>query len=497
MAIRAALGAGRGRLIRQLATESLALAIAGGVLGLLVAMWGVDLLPSVLEARLPRADGIRIDTRVVAFALGTTALAALLFGLAPALQTGVRPSASLKEGARGVAGSVRGRRLRAAIVAGEIALAMIVMVGAGLLVRSFTALTARDVGFVPDNVVTFNVQMVVLPDETARANAAEQLIERIGALPRIEAAGGATGFPTVTPQRGTHFEIEGRQLTPDEAGAFFIAATPGYFMALRTPVLRGRAFDESDRSGGQPVVLINRVLAQRLFADQDPVGRRVRLVNPEQSPEWRTIVGVVGDIQYRGLAEDLEPTIYTPFAQTPFLWLYVMVRSSGEPDALLASLRTVVPGVDPKLTAANVRLVEDVLASSAAEPRFNMLLVSGFALLALVLAAVGIAGVIAYSVAQRTHEIGVRMALGAATRDVIRLVLRDGLGMALAGVALGLTGAALVTRLMRTMLFGVGERDPLTFAAGAFVLLLVALLACYVPARRALRVDPMIALRTE
>ena len=275
----------------------------------------------------------------------------------------------------------------------------------------------------------------------------------------------------------------------------FIAATPGYFDALRTPVLRGRAFHANEGTGAPPVVVVNRILADRLFPNQDPVGRRLRLVNPEQSSEWRTIVGVVGDIQYSGLAEDLQPTIYTPFAQTPFLWLYAMVRASGDPTPLLASLRSIVPDVNPTLTAANIRLVEDVIASSAAEPRFNMLLVSGFAVLALLLAAVGISGVIAYSVAQRTHEIGVRMALGAATRDVIALVLRDGLVMAVTGVGVGLAGAAAVTRLLQTMLFGVGVRDPVTFAAGAMLLLMVALLACYLPARRALRVDPMTALR--
>jgi putative ABC transport system permease protein len=261
--------------------------------------------------------------------------------------------------------------------------------------------------------------------------------------------------------------------------------------------LRGRVFENTDTAGSQPVVIVNRTLAETLFAGQDPVGRRLRLVNPEQTSEWRTIVGVVGDIQYQGLAEDLQPAIYTPFAQTPFLWLYVMVRPAGNPDALLASLRAVVPSVDPTLTAANLRRVEEVVASSAAEPRFNMLLVSGFALLALVLAAVGIYGVIAYSVAQRTHEIGVRMALGAAAANIVRLVLREGLTMAIAGIVVGLGGAAVLTRLMRTLLFGVGTRDPMTFGAVAGLLVVVALLACYLPARRALRVDPIMALRTE
>jgi putative ABC transport system permease protein len=497
MAIRAALGAGRGRLVRQLATESLVLAAAGGLLGLLIAMWGVDLLPAALEAHLPRADGIRIDAGVLAFTVAATLLTGLLFGLAPALGTATGPAGSLKEGSRGLTGTSRGRGLRAGIVVCEIALAVIVVVGAGLLVRSFTALTSRDLGFETQNLVTFNVQLITLDSPRARADAAARLLARIAALPGVEAAGAATGFPPVTAQRGTRFEIDGRQLTPDESGALFIAATPRYFAALRTPVLRGRVFENTDTAGSQPVVIVNRTLAETLFAGQDPVGRRLRLVNPEQTSEWRTIVGVVGDVQYQGLAEDLQPAIYTPFAQTPFLWLYVMVRPAGNPDALLASLRAVVPSVDPTLTAANLRRVEEVVASSAAEPRFNMLLVSGFALLALVLAAVGIYGVIAYSVAQRTHEIGVRMALGAAAGNIVRLVLREGLTMAIAGIVVGLGGAAVLTRLMRTLLFGVGTRDPMTFGAVAGLLVVVALLACYLPARRALRVEPIIALRTE
>jgi putative ABC transport system permease protein len=409
----------------------------------------------------------------------------------------MRPAGSLKEGGRGVSGSARGRRVRAAIGVAEIALAVLVIVGAGLLVRSFTMLTGRDVGFAPENLVTFNVQLVTLADDAARTNVAARLFERIAALPGVESAGGATGFPPVTPQRGTRFELDGRQLSPDDSGAFFIAATRGYFTALRTPVLRGRAFTANDAAGSEPVVVVNRTLADRLFPDEDPIGRRLRVINPEYSSDWRTIVGVVGDVQYRALEEDVQPTIYTPFAQTPFLWLYVMVRPTANPDALMASLRSVVRSVDPALTAAGIRQMEDVIASSTAAPRFNMLLVSGFALLALVLSAVGIYGVIAYSVAQRTHEIGVRMALGAATADVVRLVLREGLGMALAGILIGLGGAAMLTQLMQTMLFGVDARDPFTFGSGAAILFAVALLACYVPARRALRVDPMTALRAE
>jgi predicted permease len=497
MAIRIALGAGRARLVRQLAVESIVLAVAGGALGLLVAMWGVDALPTVLEARVPRADGIRVDASVMLFALGATMATGLFFGMAPAIQTFAGPAASLKEGGRGVAGSSRGRRLRRGIVVGEIALAVIVMVGAGLLVRSFLLLTGRDPGFEAANLLSFNVQFIKLPDAGSRAQAANVLIARLSQLPGVEAAGAATGFPPVTPQRGTSFELEGRTLTADEDGAYFIAATPGFFGALHTPVLRGRPIEARDVSGAQPVALVNRTLADRLFPNQDPVGRRLRLVNPEYANEWRTIVGVVGDVQYQGLDGGTQPTVYTPFAQTPFLWLYVMVRAPGNADALTRSIRTVVSTVDPTLTAANVRRMEQVIAGTVEEPRFNMLLVSGFAALALVLAAIGIYGVIAYSVAQRTHEFGVRMALGAAASDVMTLVLWEGLLMGAAGVAIGLGASVWLSRLISSQLFGVTERDPLTFAVGAALLLGVALLASWIPARRAVRVDPMTALRTE
>jgi len=497
MAIRVALGAGRFRLIRQLMTESVTLAVAGGLLGLLVTMWGIDLLPAVLEARLPRADGIRIDATVLAFSMCATLLTGVLFGLAPAMHTATGPSGSLKESGRGMTASGRGRRLRSAIVVIETALAVVVLVGAGLLVRSFLTLTATDAGFTPANLVSFNVQFVSLPDDASRAQAAGLLMDRLVELPGVEAAGAATGFPAVTPQRGTRFAVEGRTLTAEEDGAYFLAATPGYFEALRAPILQGRAIDRRDIAGGPPVVVVSRMLANQLFAGQDAVGHRLKLINPEQSSEWRTIVGVVGDVKYRGLDQDSQPAIYTPFAQTPFLWLYVMVRATGPIEPLMRSLRTIVPAVSPVLTAGNLRPMTDVIAQSVAEPRFQMVLVSSFAVLALVLSAIGIYGVLAYSVAQRTHEIGVRMALGAGGHDVMRLVLGEGLTLAVAGVALGLAGAAALTRLMSGLLFGITARDPLTFAGGAAALLAVAALACYIPARRATRVEPIAALRAE
>ena len=497
LAIRSALGAGRKRLLQQLAIESFVLAAAGGVAGGLVAVWGVSALPAMLEARVPRAEGIGLDARVLAFALGATVLTALFFGLAPALHSVAGRALALKEGGRGVAGTSRGRAIRRTIVVAETALAVIVLVGAGLLVRSFMTLTSRHPGFDPENVTSFMVQFIKLPDGPARARAADALVNRLAQLPGVQAAGGSTGLPTVTPQRNTRFEIEGRSLDADDAFAFFMAASPGHFTALGAPIRRGRQFEERDTAAGLPVAVINETLANRLFAGQDPIGKRVRLINPEYANDWRTIVGVVGDVKYRGLDRDVQPTLYTPFAQTPFLWLYMMVRTTGQQAALAGSINRVVSSVDPALSAANVRPMTDVVAGTVAEPRFNMLLVAGFAVLAVVLAAIGIYGVISYSTAQRTHEIGVRMALGAARRDVMSLVLGEGLLIATVGVALGLAGSAAVTRLMQNQLVGITARDPIAFAGGGLLLLVVAVVASGVPAWRATRVDPVVALRAE
>jgi putative ABC transport system permease protein len=495
--IRAALGAGRFRLFRQLAAESLVLAGVGGAIGVLVAMWSVDMMPALLEARLPRADGIRVDANVLLFALAATLLSTIFFGFAPALQTLTGRGRGLKEGVRGGTGTSRGRRMRRGIAVAEIALAVTVVVGAGLLARSFLALTARNPGFEPSNLIAFNIQLIKLPDPSSRARAVDAAMERLSHVPGVTAVGGATGFPIVTPQRGGRFEVEGRTLTGDQDGAYFIATTPHFFRALQTPLLRGRAFDANDRESAPRVVVINRRLANTVFEGRDPIGQRLRLLNPEQSNEWRTIVGVADDVHYEGTAPDVPPTIYTPFSQTPFLWVYVMVRTTGAPERLTASIRAAVRATDPILTAADVRTMDSVLSKSTAEPRLNMLLTSSFALVALVLAAVGIYGVITYSVAQRTREIGIRMALGATSRDVSRLVVGEGALMAAAGVAIGLVLAAVLMRSLSTVLFGVTARDPITYATGGLVLLAVAVLAGWLPARRAVRIEPVAALRQE
>jgi putative ABC transport system permease protein len=339
------------------------------------------------------------------------------------------------------------------------------------------------------------VQFVPLKDAAARARAGEQVLERLTSLPGVTAAGGATGFPTVTAQRGTRFEVEGRQLTPAESGALFIAATPDYFTTVQTPVRAGRAIERTDRTGAPLVALINQTMASALFPGEDPVGKRLRLISTEQSNDWRTIVGVVGDINFQGLSEDPIPTIYTPFAQTPFMWLYFMARPAT--NTVASAVRSAVTSVHPSLSAGNVRKMDDVVAGTVAEPRFRTWLVSSFAALALLLAAIGIYGVIAYSVVQRTHEIGVRMALGADARDVLTFVVREGVMMAALGAIVGLAAAAAMTGWMSSLLFGVTPRDPVAFGIAAATLLIVAALASYLPARRAIRIEPLQALRTE
>ena len=496
IAIRSALGAARRRLFGQLAVESLVLAIAGGLCGLLLAMWMTDLVPTLLASRLPRAEAVRIDGLVLLVASMVTLGTSVLFGIAPALQSRGSVTA-LREGGRGVSGGARQRKLRSGIVVVEVGLAIVVVIGAGLLVRSFVTLTTRNPGFDPDHVLSFNAQFAKLPDAAARGRAAAALMDRLSSLPGVVSAGAATGLPTVTPQRGTRFEIESRQLTPGEDGALFMAATPGVFEAWRTPVLSGRAFQPTDTATSQPVVLINRTLASTVFAGGDPVGRRIRIINPEYPSDWRTIVGVVGDVQFRRLDRDMDPTIYTPFSQTPFMWGYVMVRTTGDPSALTRSIKGIVRSVDPSVIASGVRPMVEVVSGTVAEPRLSMLLVSGFALLALVLASVGIYGVIAYSVSQRTHELGLRMALGAGRAGVLAMIIREGLVTATIGIVAGLGAAALATRLMSDLLVGITARDPLTFGGGAVLLLLVAAAASYLPARRATRVDPMVALRAE
>ncbi|MEK6323107.1 MAG: ABC transporter permease [Acidobacteriota bacterium] len=499
IAIRTALGAGRWRVARQLLTESVLLSVVGGALGLLVAVWGIDVLTSLSPNDIPRISDININSPVLLFTLGVAVLTGMIFGVVPALQaTRFNLSDALKEGARGLSGSAWGRRVRSGLVVAEIALSLVVLIGAGLLIKSFNRLLSSDPGFVADNLMTMSLELFRFKEPQRRVAVLRDALARLEQIPGVVAAGGGTGLPPVTAQRGTRFAIEGQDLT--EAGAntaYFLAVTSNYFRALGTPLIQGREFDERDSDGAPKVVAINHSMARALFPNDDPIGKHLKLVNPEQSDDWRTIVGVVGDVKYQGLDDTAQQEIYTPFPQTQFLWSYVMVRTSSDPGALMASVRSAVSSADPNISAVNMQPMRQLVSQSVASPRFNTILLSVFAGLALVLAAVGLYGVMSYLVTQRTREIGIRMALGARPGDVFKSVVGNALILALIGVGVGLAGAVAVTRVMSTLLFGVSATDPLTFVVISVLLTGVALAASFVPARRATKVDPMVALRYE
>lgn len=498
IAIRSALGAGRWRVSRQLLTESVLLSAIGGTLGVLLAFWGIDALKALSPGDVPRLDAIGISLPVLLFTFGVSLLTGVLFGLAPALQASrVNLNHALKEGGRGLSGNRWGRRLRGGLVAGEIALSLIVLIGAGLLIKSFAQLVRSDAGFVAENLTTMNLELFRLKDPQRRVVVARDIVSRLEQIPGVQAVGASTGLPPVTPQRGTRFAIEGKEIEPGEDGAYFIAITANYFRALRTPLIEGRAFTDADTQGAELAVIINQSLARRLFPNESPVGKHLKLINPEQSGDWRAIVGVVGDVKYSGLDDTAEAAIYTPFAQTPFLWAYVMIRTETDAAGLTASIRSAVSSADPNLSAVNLQPMSQLVSESVARPRFQMMLLSVFALLALILATVGLYGVMSYLVTQRTREIGVRMALGASSSDVLKMIVRQGMTLAAVGCALGIGGALVATRLMSSLLYGVSATDPATFAAISLLLLAVALGACFVPARKAIKVDPMVALRYE
>ena len=507
LAVRTALGAGRGRLVRGLVTESVALGLLGGGAGLLVGIWGVSLVRTLRSAEIPRVEHVTVDGSVLAFTFGIALATGLLFGILPALQATSRIDVTekLKTAGRGVPGDAAGRRTRNSLVVAEIALALVLVAGAGLLLKSFVRLARVDPGFDPENVVTFNL---VLPEARyAEADDAEAffatLLEEIETLPGVEAAGAVFGLPLTDFYYGISVNsVDGvRPASPEEEKVVQVrVVTPNYFQAMRIPLLRGRPPEERDRHGATSVAVVNESAARLLWPGQDPLGHEVLLgtgFGLDRGRAGGTVIGVVRDVKHFGLGRESAAEVYLVHRQFPVDFMNVVVRSSSDPRALLGAIQRRLAALDPEVPMSRVRTMEEWVARSVAEPRLYTLLLGVFAAIAIALAAVGIYGVMAYAVAQRTREIGIRMALGARRDDVLRRVVGQGLTLALTGTAIGLAGAWGATRAIAGLLYGVRPTDAATLGTVAALLIAVALMACYLPARRAMSVDPMEALRYE
>jgi putative ABC transport system permease protein len=501
IAIRIALGAGRGRIARQLLTECAILGLLGGLIGALVAYAGVAALLPMLPSDLPTFDPIRVDGWVLAFALVVSLAASLIFGLAPVLSTsGYDPRKDLSEGSR--AGEAAGpRRARAALAVAEIALAIILLTGAELLMRSFSQLTAVNPGFEPNHVVKAMISLPQFQYSTQQqwAAFAQELLTRLQAQPGMQNSAVAGPLPIVDCCVTLSFKIVGGRTLPEGSSesANYVPVSPSYFSVMGIRLLRGRLFNVSDSSSSMPVTVISETLAKRYFPNQDPLGRHLSFGFPVNGVASREIVGVVGDVHDVALGKDPGPMFYVPYAQAPLYGAEVVVRSTLNPSAVVSAIRSVTHGIDKNLPVTDIAQLPDVLSDSVAQPRFRTVLIGLFAAIALVLAAIGIFGVISYSVSRRTHELGIRMALGAQPGTVLGMVLRETLTLTLTGVAVGIPCAIVAARLITHLLFQVKPYDPMTLVTVPAALVLVALLASYIPARRAMKVDPMIALRYE
>ena len=503
LTVRTALGASRARLAGELLSESLVLAVAGGGLGLLLALWGVEALRAVGPGTIPRVEEVGIDLRVLGFALALSLFTGLLFGLAPIWRlAGGDVREGLTEGSRGVAGGSGIRRARSALVLGEVALAFVLLVGATLLLRSFERLQQVDPGFAADRVLTARLTLprVKYPDENGWLAFGREMVARAEAEPGVRSAAIVSHAPLGDSPPHWSFEIQGRERPAAGAvqDAAVLTTSAGYFETLGIPLVRGRFFDASDRLGTEDVVVVSQAAARHVWRGRDPIGDRITFEDPaDPDARWGTVVGIAGDVRHEGLDQQAYPQIYLPFEQAPARSMVLTVSTTGDPLALIPAIRRALADVDPDLPLADVSTLEERKALTLARPRVNAAVLGGFALAALLLAAVGIYGVVAYGVVQRTRELGIRMALGAERGTLLRMVLRQGMAPVVGGMVLGLVGALAGGRLLRSLLFGVQAEDPGTLAAVTCFLVAVALAAMYLPARRAARSDPMVALRND
>lgn len=499
IAIRTALGSNRLRILRLLLTESLMLSLAGGALGLLLAYWGTDVLVALAPDNVPRLNEVGVDAKVFGFTLAISLITGLLFGLVPAFHA-AKPNLNegLKEGSKGSMGSAAGKRTRNLLVAVEVGLSLVLLIGAGLMIKSFVRLQQTKLGFNPDQVLTVSLTLSRsrYPEDRQQAAFFQQALERIQSLAGVQSAGATTALPLTLSVSGSDFRIEGRP--EPEAGKEMIINTssvsPGYFSTFGISLLKGRDFSDRDNSDAPQVAIINNDLARVYFPGEDPIAKRITFDDGES---WMSIVGVVADTKRLGVDTAAKPEVYFPYLQAPSPSMSLVLRTTTEPLSLVGAVKNQIQTIDKDLPLGESATMQQVLSDSNSGRRFNLVLLTVFATVALILAMVGIYGVMSYAVTQRTHEIGIRMAIGAQSRDVFRMVVGEGMILALIGIGCGLIGAFALTRLMTTMLFAVEPTDPATFITIAALLTGVALAACYIPGRRATKVDPLVALRYE
>ena len=501
-AIRSALGAGRGRVVRQLLTESVLLSIVGGALGLLIALWGVDALVAFSPPNLLGTEKIGLSLPVLGFTFGISLLTGIVFGLAPALEaTRINLNESLKETGKSNMSSRRSRRLSSAFVVAQVALALVLLIGSTLMIKSFLRLQAVDPGFKTDNLLTLRVSLPAAKysEDSQQVAFFRQALERIKSLPDVRSVGAVQALPFGGNLGArTSFAIEGRPVAPpgEELSTDVRVTDENYFQTMSIPVLRGRTFTEQEAKEDRPVIVINEALARQYFPNENPIGKQLR-VEMMPDPQPTEVIGVVADAKYKTLEDPPYPMVYWAHPHLAYSEMTLVVRTNGDPLNVAAAARREIQAIDPDQPIGDVRTMQSWMSELTARSRFGALLLSIFAGLALVLAAIGIYGVMSYSVTQRTHELGVRIALGAQTRDVLKLILGRGLALTLIGIALGLVASFALTRVLSSLLFGVSATDPVTFGALSLLLTAVALVACYIPTRRAMKVDPMVALRNE